>query len=419
MSECVVLFVDDEQNILDGLRSRLHRLRRQWRMLFATSGAAALELMRREPVDVIVSDMRMPEMDGVALLSAVAEAYPHVVRIVLSGQSEPEAALRAVPVAHQFLAKPCEHGVLETVVKRACRLQNLVQDRSVQQVVGRIRKLPSAPGLYAQLRVALADERVDADAVAKILAQDMAMCAKVLQLVNSSFFRLARHITRIEEAVSFLGYNVIKQIVLAVEVFQAPIGSRLGRQSLVDLQTHALMVASLAGSMFADQAAREAAFVTGLLHDIGKLVLAVEFPDSQGRVARIMDEAKCPVWQAESQVYGASHAEVGGYLLGLWGLPSEVVEAVVSHHQPRRVGDAEFGLTAATHVANGLVNDLRHGGPTEGVVVAGDVDLELLAELRVLHRLPDWHALAVEQMAKWTGGDVVGQATLSCASAGA
>src|ERR1700690_3600413 len=117
-----VLFVDDEPQILEGLRHRLHRQRKQWEMLFAESGKAALKILAHEPVDVIITDMRMPQMDGATLLTKVKELYPRVVRIVLSGHAELETALRAVPVAHQFLNKPSEPGVIEGVVERACNL---------------------------------------------------------------------------------------------------------------------------------------------------------------------------------------------------------------------------------------------------------------------------------------------------------
>ncbi len=122
MSKKTVLFVDDELNVLEGLRTRLHRQRSKWEMVFVQSGREALERLAQGDVDVLVTDMRMPEMDGVTLLKRAQEEYPRVVRIVLSGHAELEAALRAIHVAHQFLSKPCEAGVIENVVERAVLL---------------------------------------------------------------------------------------------------------------------------------------------------------------------------------------------------------------------------------------------------------------------------------------------------------
>jgi YesN/AraC family two-component response regulator len=102
-----VLFVDDDQYILDGLQNLLRKQRSRWDMCFALGGAAALELFAAAPFDVIVSDMRMPGMDGAELLAHVRERYPAARRIVLSGYAEPAAVQRALEVAHQFLSKPC------------------------------------------------------------------------------------------------------------------------------------------------------------------------------------------------------------------------------------------------------------------------------------------------------------------------
>lgn len=143
-----VLFVDDEPNILEGLRTLLRRHRRQWEMTFAVGGPAALELLKTENFDVVVSDMRMPEVDGAALLAHVQRQQPRTVRIVLSGHTELEAALRAIPVAHQFLSKPCDAAELENVVERACALQSLVEDPKIRQAVGGIQQLPALPRVY-------------------------------------------------------------------------------------------------------------------------------------------------------------------------------------------------------------------------------------------------------------------------------
>ena len=307
-----IIFVDDEPSILEGLRNRLRRQRRVWEMSFVGSGREALQALSDEPFDVIVSDMRMPEMDGATLLASVQAKYPSVARIVLSGHSELESALRAVPVAHQFLTKPCDAGVLENVVERACRLQTLISDETVRNIVGKIEKLPPVPRVYTQLTAALTNEDTTVDEVCEILKQDMAICAKVLQVVNSAFFRLARTVTAIEEAVTYLGFNSIKQVALAAEVFQHNTAQRTPIP-LETLQNHAMLVASLASSFFTAKQQKDDAFVVGLLHDIGKLVLVVELPDHMDKVLSEMKCQNCSMYSAEMFVSGVTHAEVGGF----------------------------------------------------------------------------------------------------------
>jgi HD-like signal output (HDOD) protein len=385
-----ILFVDDEPQILEGLRHRLHRQRKQWEMLFAESGAAALEILAKEPVDVIVTDMRMPHMDGAALLKKVQESHPSVVRIVLSGHAELETALRAVPVAHQFLNKPCEPGVIENVVERACKLQLLVTDDVVKQVVGRIEKLPSLPRVYSQLMGALSNENTSSEEVAKILKQDMAICAKTLQVVNSAFFRLPRSIGEIEEAVRYLGLTTVKHIALAVEVFN--LGKSHSRPppgfSMEALQQHSLFVGEVAAGFFTDKQAKEDAFVVGLLHDIGRLLIGVELSKHMAEIMLEMRTANCSMTAAEEKVLGVTHAEVGGYLLGLWGLPYPIIEAVANHHAPSRVESTEFGMLATAHIADALVREEVDSRVTSEPFPA--LDTPYLERLGVLDKLDGW-----------------------------
>ncbi len=388
-----ILFVDDEPQILEGLRHRLHRQRKLWDMRFADSGQAALEILAKEPFDVIVTDMRMPQMDGATLLKIVQERHPRMVRIVLSGHSELETSLRAVPVAHQFLSKPSEPGTIENIVERACNLQLLINDDIVKQTVAKIDKLPSLPRVYSQLMVALTSENSSTDEVAEILKQDMAICAKILQVVNSAFFRLPRSISKIEEAVRYLGLTTVKHVALAVEVFQQHNGhSRPPLGFSMDvLQQHSLMVGEVASAFFSDKQTKEDAFVVGLLHDIGKLLIAVELPEHLATVLLEMNATGCSMNVAEERVWGVSHAEVGGYLLGLWGLPYSVIEAVANHHVPCRVDTIDFGILAAAYVADLLVHE--HVMPRSSTESYGALDLGYLEKLCVVDKLEGWREI--------------------------
>jgi putative nucleotidyltransferase with HDIG domain len=387
-----VLFVDDEPQVLDGLRLRLHRQRSRWDMDFVPSGAAALEHLKNVGADVIITDMRMPEMDGATLLRKVQESFPAVVRIVLSGHAELEAALRAIPVAHQFLSKPSEPGEIENVIERACGLQALVSDESVRRMVGQIEALPPAPRVYGRLMAALASDKCTTDDVAKLLSQDMAISAKTLQMVNSAFFRLSRRITRMDEAVVYLGLNTIKQVVLAAEVFLQQDGVAFEWRSTLDtLQAHALLVGGLAAAMFTDKADKENAFTAGLLHDIGKLLLITNLPDRYRVVTVLARKDGRPIHEHEQEQWGVTHAEVGAYLLGIWGLPYPLIEAVGNHHSPQRVEGQKFEVLAAVHLADGLAHEL---GPSGGAEPIARWDQAFITSLGVDANLPGWQATA-------------------------
>ncbi len=386
-----ILFVDDEPRVLEGLQNLLRRYRHQWEMAFAPGGVAALELLKTQSFDVIVSDMRMPEVNGTALLTWVQREHPHTVRIILSGHTELQAALQTLPVAHQFLSKPCDAAELENVIQRVCQTQTLVRDPKIQQLVGGINQLPALPRVYQQLMQALAEDRTQARDIAVLLQQDMTLCAKLLQIVNSAFFRLARRITKIEEAVNYLGFIMVGNLALTIELFSADPQSGFSFEAL---QQHALRVASLARQITADPRSADDAFIAGMLHDIGKLVLALRMPEQYRQMLNLAQQRPIPRWQLEREVFGVSHAEVGAYLLGLWGLPYPIIEAVAFHHQPRTIPPYEFDTLAAVHVANGLVHERA---PAPVGLLLEPLDSDYLATLGVLDKLAGWRTLAGAQ----------------------
>ncbi len=392
-----VLFVDDEPRILEGLRRMLRPQRHEWEVAFAPGGEAALAMMEALPFDVIVSDMRMPGIDGATLLCRVREQYPQMVRIVLSGYTELSAALRVVPVAHQFLAKPCDAEMLRVAVERACHLKALLSDDSIRRTVTGLGDLPSLPRTYQALTQALADPDTSLQKVAKIIEQDVGISAKVLQLVNSAFFGIAHSMTNIQSAVSYLGINTLKSLVLSVEIFRAFKPKRdLPTFSLEKLQQHAQLTAHIAARLPVPKHLAEIAVVAGMLHDVGKLILAWKLSEHFEEVLAEALETRCPVYKVEQREDGFSHAEIGAYLLGLWGLPYSVVEAVALHHGPNRVPHQNFDAISAVYVANFLAHELEQssgGGPA--VYIMEDYQEEF-ATLGIREMIPEWRAMAKE-----------------------
>jgi len=351
-----ILFVDDEASILGGLRVRLHRLRDKWDMHFVESGAKAIEALECNHYDVVVTDMRMPGMDGAELLGVVRDRWPDTVRIVLSGYAELQQVVRLVPYAHQYFSKPCEAGQLENLIDRCLRLHELLRLPALRAVVGRVCKLPAMPQIYARLQGLLASDTTSVHEVAELIASDAAIAAKVLQLVNSAFFRLARRITNIEQAVSHLGFGAIRNLVISAEVFSRWSGCNTRSLLNVDkLQSHVHLVAAAARSLATSSPRADDALLAGLLHDIGYWVLANESPDELTDAVARATALKIPLHEAETQVIGASHAQIGAYLLGIWGLPYPVIEAVAHHHTPESITQSEMDPLGALAVAHALL----------------------------------------------------------------
>jgi len=386
-----ILFVDDEPNILSGLKRQLRAQRKEWEMAFAESGKAALSMMEAAPFDVVVSDMRMPGMDGAELLNRVKERYPETVRIILSGHSELELVMKSVGPTHQYLTKPCEPDLLRATLKRAFALRDLLADEQLQGLAAGMTTLPSLPTLYQRIVEVLQEPDASLAAVGEVIGQEPAMAAKVLQLVNSAFFGLRREVSDAREAVSFLGLETITALVLSVHVFAELKEAADDSFPIEALWSHSLAVGSMAKEIAlaetGDKGTGEEALMAGLLHDVGKLILRVNLPERYREVERTMSVDGCDRLTAERAIFGTTHAEVGAYLLGLWGLPDGIVEAVAFHHRPGACLSDGFTPLAVVHV----VNCLEGATPTDHPARhAGEVDEAYLEQAGLADRLEAW-----------------------------
>ena len=373
-----ILFVDDEPRVLEGLERMLFPYMDDWEMIFVDSGREALDELADERFDVIVTDMRMPGMDGATLLREVHARHPNVIRMVLSGHTELEAALRAMPVAHQYLSKPCPADRLVEALERACRLDSLLADGVVREMVGELVDLPARPRVFSELARALADERAGMDEIARIIEEDIAISARVLQLVNSAFFAPPQPVRAVKAAVVRLGTRMIRDLVLALEVFQEDRTPALPGFSLDAQHRHAMSVAYVARRLLEDSRDADDAFLAGLLHDIGKLVLVGQIPEY---LRDVLAEAKAtgrPLDAVERGAKGVTHARIGAYLLGLWGMPYPVMEAVANHHAPERCDSGRLDVSAAVLLANAAAHEVEGVATGEGRSVA-----ELVAQLGV------------------------------------
>lgn len=392
-----ILFVDDEQHVLDGLQNALRKHRNKLDMVFARGAPAALDQLAKRRFDVVIADMRMPGMDGVALLQRVKEQCPGVARIVLSGDAERDAVVRALAVSHQYLSKPCDAEMLTQVVERACDLRTLLEDPALQELVGRLDRLPSAPETYWELTRALTGAESSARRIAEIVERDPAMTAKILQIVNSAYFGLARRVTSIAHAVTLLGVDLLKGLAVGAQVFGAMDSAPpIPGFSMQALQSSGIVVARLAKKLVRDEQHADEAFTAGLLLEVGKIILASSLPDRFREVLRLVYQTGRPCHEVEKELLGVSHAELGAYLLGTWGLPTSIVEAIAFHHTPARAMPGISGIALASHVAASLVADAS--AATAGAGPPAGLDMSVVETLGLTSEVVRWRLLAEESV---------------------
>ena len=358
-----VLFVDDEPEVLDGLRRVLRTQRGKWEMEFVSSGEEALKKLEEKPTDVVVTDMRMPGMNGAELLNCVAQKYPRIIRIVLSGQSDRKLILQCSESTHQFVYKPCEESMLIDIVTRAVALRDMLSSPRLLEIVSGIKKLPTRPSYYNEISALLEQENVQISQISEIISGDISMCAKVLQLANSAAFALRSTLTNIETAIQLLGIDNLRSMVLMAEVFNN-FEARTQALSLEALWNHSSRVGKRALQAAKNKGCTKAvcdeSFAAGILHDTGRLVLAAALPRDFIESVNLAEARKISEVEAERAVLKVSHMEIGAYLLGLWGLPNRVVEALAYHHEPWVCSCRKIAPLALVALANAEDN-LRTG----------------------------------------------------------
>jgi HD-like signal output (HDOD) protein len=389
-------FVDDEPMVLQGLQRMLRSMRAEWEMEFVESAEAALQLLDQKPFDVIISDMRMPRMNGAELLAEVMKRYPATVRLILSGYADKDLILKCVGSTHQYLAKPCDAESLKATVARASNLEDSLRNERLKTLVCQMDRLPSIPSLYMQVVEKASRFNTSVEEIGAIIGLDIGMTAQVLKLTNSAFFGLSRQFSNAAEAVAYLGLDTIKSLVLSIHAFSQFDKAETGALKIEALWSHSLQVAGLAKRISKlegqEPKAIEEAFTAGMLHDIGKLVLAVNLPNEYTEATHLAQSGlELPL--AEHKVFGANHADVGGYLIGLWGLPVPVVEAVALHHSPSRATPPIFSPLTSVHAANVLEWERPH--PANGAPPP-HLDDNYLRLLGVSSRLEAWRGVLAE-----------------------
>jgi HD-like signal output (HDOD) protein len=402
-----ILFVDDEPMVLEGIRRMLRSMRAEWEMEFVQSADAALRLLEQKPFDVIVTDMRMPEMNGAELLAEVMKRHPATIRLILSGYADKDLILKCVGSTHQYLSKPCDAESLKAAITRASDLETSLDSDRLKSLVCRMSRLPSIPTLYTQVVEKVSQVDTSVEEIGNLVGQDIGMTVQVLKLTNSAFFGLRRQLSSAEEAVSYLGMDTIKSLVLSIHAFSQFEGAETGLLSMDALWGHSLSVASLARRIckleLQDAKTADESFTAGVLHDIGKLILAVNVPNDYAEAVRLA-QTGMDLSLAEEKVFGANHADVGGYLIGLWGLPAPVVEAVALHHSPSRATLQSFSPLTSVHAANFLELERSKSSPDSPLP---RLDTDYLSRVSKPDRIAVWRSLVAETENSYEPGNTV------------
>lgn len=394
-----IIFVDDEPNVLQGLQRMLRFMRIEWDMRFVSSGPEALAMMERDHIDAVVSDMRMPGMDGAQLLAEVRKRDPGVVRVILSGYSDAESVMRTVGPAHQFLAKPCSAQALVDVIQRAFELERVLGSEHLRKLLAGLKSLPTPPDTYYALLDYMKRPDASANGLADIIGRDVAMTAELLKLTNSSYFALSSRLSLPLQAVRVLGFETLGALVLRIGIFRSFKGLPEMAKLVEDVNSDSFFVARVARRIAKledfDERAQEEAYCAAMLSSIGLLVLLDQCPAEVSRVKAAVAAGTDPLI-AEVEVFGASQFQVGAYLLGLWGFNKAVVEAVAFLGRPSVGSIGRLDIPGVVHIARVIAGPSPiYAQPSKGGEVGRlPLDNAYLQSLGKMDQLGKWSAEA-------------------------
>ena len=388
MSGKSILFAHGDPAAINEFR---HTFGEPWEVVPAGTGPAALAELVKRSFDVLVTDLDLPEMDGAALLTQTRKDHPRTLCFILASEADRERVMKNVLGAHQFLAKPCDYSVLKRNMERALALDTWIASTSMRDLVSRVRTFPTVPSLYLEILSALKSPNATTEQIGRIIAKDMSMMTKLLQVINSACFGLPRKISDPVEAVGLIGFEAVKSMVMTIKLLSQYDKIKPVYFSIDKLWRHSTEVARSARNLtlfHTDNATMaETAFTAGLVHDMGKVVLAANFDEQYRGAQSLARKQKLPLEEVEKEIFGASHGEIGAYLLGLWGMPLDLMEVAALHHHPARGTVKEFNPLTAVHVANALEYELN---PDKEETVVSKIDEAYLSDIGVLEELNIW-----------------------------
>lgn len=393
-----VLFVDDNEPLINSFKNYFDRIPKNWAPIYLTDPIKATDLLLFGDIDIIITDIHMPNMDGVKLLDFAKKEHPDVIRIAISGEQDTPDLLENAKNAHRYMQKPVDLNQLRELIERVATLSEIIPNSDTRKIVASLDVIPTTPRVYRELLSELNRDDGSLKRISQLVAEDPGLTAGLLKVVNSAFFNLPNEITSAQQAVTLLGLEIVKGILFSVEMMRTFSIEDEKVFSINDIVEHCLLVANFAKTILEhehiNKTVIEKTFVTAILHDIGELIFAYALPDRYQTIIEVSRSFDQTLARLEMQVLGSTHAEAGAYLLGLWGLPDDIVSAIANHHTPAKASGNAAAILATMHAADyiccKLFPEFRLGGEEH-------IEASFLKRLKIHHKLDEWEELCREK----------------------
>jgi len=400
-----ILLVADEAVEFDRLKALFTHVASAWEVQYCQSEREALALLEEGEFGAIFADLVSGPLATAQFLHEVWKKHPKTVRYLMAQTIDTDVMVTCVLGAHQYLQQPVNEEFLRSALERVEFINRLVRNPRIQSLVSRMRTLPSRPSLYLEVMRELRSSNANAKIVGELVAKDLAISTKLIQVVNSAYYGLAQQITDPADAILLLGMETTASLILSIEAFARFDKVKPLYFSIDRVWKHSQSVAQsakkIAELMSPDSSVAKDAFTAGLLHDVGKLALALNFEEQYQGALKLAEKKNLQAWEVETEVFGASHAEAGAYLLSLWGLPLPIIEAVASHHLPARDLGNNFNAVTAVHLVERLEYEKDLAAIPGNTTV---VDLDYPADLEIEANLDTFRSIIRGQELPDSGG---------------
>jgi HD-like signal output (HDOD) protein/ActR/RegA family two-component response regulator len=386
-----ILFVGTDQTLEGEFRSLNSGVNGEWTVEFARNGSEARAISDRTTFSAVVADVQLSDTNGPDLLDELITRFPTCASIVLSEFADTHGTLQCIGKGHHHLSKPCDAETLLRALNGTGTPQVSSPTPAAQGLIAQMRTVPSPPSIYFQVVETIASPYTSVEKVGEIISQDPAIAAKLMQLANSAVFGLQLEVNRPAEAVAYIGLETTQALVLFAHSFAVFDQLQFPDFSVESLWGHSVTTGrfsqAIAQSPNDQQTVADQAFSAGLLHDLGKLLLAANLPEKYSQVLALARERRLSLSEAETEHFGACHAEIGACLLSIWGLPKAIVEAVALHHHPSRLPVRAFTPLTAVHAANVLAHE---ASAEQSLGCPAEMDREYLGKLGIEAQISDW-----------------------------
>jgi HD-like signal output (HDOD) protein len=354
------------------------------------NGSAALDEAKKQAFNVVVVNYELPDVSGVELLNRFRETHPKTLRFIAATEDLKSKVMGHVLRGNQVLSLPFDRATIKISIERS-QATDYGMNSGLRELLGSIRTFPTIPSLYLEVANALKDPNATTEKIGDIIAKDMAMTTKLVQVINSAYFGLPRTITDPTEAVGILGFETVKSLIITVKLLSHYDKVKPVYFSIDHIWRHSTNVARTARVMTlletGDNERSGVAYTAGLMHDLGKVILAANFDGQYHGAHNVARKQQIPLWDVEKDIFGATHGEIGAYLLGLWGMSEEVVKVTALHHHPLQSGDKTFTPLTAVHVANAL--EYERKSESDGLPVPV-IDTAYLEQVGSADRIELW-----------------------------